>query len=506
MKTVIVSVRILTVILGLLIINACTNLDEKNYDTTTIDKYYKTDDDYLAAIGLPYSQLHKIAHHGSIWTIQEISTDEMFIPNRDIDFFDYPWLRIHTHQYNPRDREINNAWNFCFDGVIACNSLINQFLERGEPIKAEPYILELRALRVYFYYWLLDMFGNVPIFDKFPIVDNTPNQTREEVYNFINKEITELLPKLTKNVNASTYSRVNFWTLRTYQAKLYLNAEVYIGVNKYTEALAACNDIISSDKYELESNFSNNFKEKNENSKENIFVVPYDSKYVKGFNWAHMTLHYESQSTYNLQEQPWNGYCTLSDFYNSFDNNDIRKQANFIAGPQFAADGSRLIDQKAESLDPDGPPLTYTPEIDIRFPECLRQAGVRIGKYEFVKGAAANMSNDFVLLRLADIILMKAECLFRQGNKSSAIVEVNKIRRRAGTTLFTDLTLANLLEERGREMFAEGWRRQDMIRFGAYTEMFQYKNTIDKPCLILFPIPQRQLEANKALKQNECYK
>jgi hypothetical protein len=311
---------------------------------------------------------------------------------------------------------------------------------------------------------------------------------------------------LTKNVDGSTYGRVNYWVLKSYQAKLFLNAGVYTGTAKWNDALAACDEIINSGKYSLENNFSANFKEKNEGSKENIFVVPYDFAKAGGFNWGQMTLHYASQLTYNLQAQPWNGYCSLTDFYNSFDNADVRKKANFVAGPQFAADGTRLVDDKAESNDPDGQPLTFTPEINMLEPSCLRQAGVRIGKYEYANGATPNLSNDFVLMRFADIILMKSECLLRNGNKAGAITEVNKIRKRAGVADFTDLTLTTLLAERGREMFAEGWRRQDMIRFDTYTKPFQFKTATDKACIIVFPIPQNQLNTNPALIQNECYK
>lgn len=508
MKRVKILSKGLLIVLGLMTVtNSCTNLDEELYSTIASEKFFKTDGDFLAAVGSAYTQLYGAGNHNAMWSIQEVSSDEMIIPQRGGDWEDGgQWLRMHKHEYNAKEESFNNAWNFCFGGVLACNRLTQQLTEKADPAKAAPFLIELKALRAVYYYWLLDLFGNVPIVDVFPVAGNPPTKTRAEVYAFIEKEMAAVLPQLSKNVDGSTYGRVNYWTLKAYQAKLYLNAKVYSGTAKNAEALAACNEITGSAKYSLESNFSANFKEKNDGSKENIFVVPYDFAKAQGFNWGQMTLHYVSQSTYNLQDQPWNGYCSLTEFYNSFDNADIRKKANFVAGPQFSADGVRLVDDKAEANDPDGKPLTYTPEINELFPSALRQAGVRIGKYEFANGAKPNLSNDFVLMRYADIILMKAECLLNAGDKAGAIVEVNKIRARASAPALTDLTAVTLLAERGREMFAEGWRRQDMIRFGTYTGTFQFKTAVDKPCAIVFPIPQNQLNTNPALVQNECYK
>jgi starch-binding outer membrane protein, SusD/RagB family len=488
--------------------NSCTNLDEELYAQIASAKFFKTDDEFVAAVGAAYTQLYGSGNHNAMWSDQEVSSDEMIIPQRGGDWLDGgQWLRMHRHEYNAREESFNNAWNFCFGGVIACNRITAVLTEKADPAKAAPYLIELQALRAIYYYWLLDMFGNVPIVDKFPVDGNPATKTRAEVFAFVEKEIAAVLPKLTKNVDGSTYGRVNYWVLKGYQAKLYLNAGVYTGTPKYTEALAAANEIIGSGKYSLETNFTANFKEKNDASKENMFVVPYDFAKAQGFNWDQMTLHYASQATYNLQSQPWNGYCSLTEFYNSFDNADARKKGSFVAGPQFASDGTtRLLDDGAEANDPDGKPLTFTPEINQLEPGCLRQAGVRIGKYEYAIGATPNMSNDFVLMRYADFILVKAECLLRNGDAAGALVEVNKIRARAGAAPFTTLTLPTLLAERGREMFAEGVRRQDMIRFGTYTGPFQFKTAVDKACIVVFPIPQNQLNTNPALLQNECYK
>ncbi|MEO5581672.1 MAG: RagB/SusD family nutrient uptake outer membrane protein, partial [Saprospiraceae bacterium] len=150
--------------------------------------------------------------------------------------------------------------------------------------------------------------------------------------------------------------------------------------------------------------------------------------------------------------------------------------------------------------------LNFTPKINEQFPNCLRQGGARIGKFEYASGATPNLSNDFPIFRLADILLVKAEALWRKNNAdATALAIVNQIRARALATPFSALTADLLLAERGREMFAEGWRRQDLIRFGQYTAARPYKPADTKACFDIFPIPKPQLDANKSLKQNPCY-
>jgi len=193
----------------------------------------------------------------------------------------------------------------------------------------------------------------------------------------------------------------------------------------------------------------------------------------------------------------------LEEFYNSFDDNDVRKNS-FLVGPQFAADGTRLIDISAEADDPDGEPLTFTPEINELAPNALRQAGVRVGKFEFASGAAASLSNDYPLIRLADMYLTKGEAAFRQGKTGDALEAINMVRERAGMPAFTSLTLEDIYDERGREMFAEASRRTDQIRFGTWNDPWWEKGE-SEPFRALFPIPLQQINANPNLVQNPGY-
>ena len=220
-----------------------------------------------------------------------------------------------------------------------------------------------------------------------------------------------------------------------------------------------------------------------------------------------MTLHYSSQLTFNLAQQPWNGYSSLEEFYNSFDANDTRI-GSFLEGQQFASDGTPLTDELFEADDPDGTNLNFTPQINMLTPNAWRQGGVRVGKWEYADGADASLSNDFPIFRYADVLLMKAEALWRMNNGDAmALSLVNDVRRRAFGDNSGDLvalTADELLAERGREMFAEGYRRQDLIRFGRFNDAW-WEKPASAATKNIFPIPQPQRDVNPQLQQNPGY-
>ncbi len=492
---------------------ACTDLNEDLYSQVSADEYQNvlknyTDAQYADAFLAAYSPFAALGGHNNIGSDQEVSSDEALIPQRGGDWYDGgQWIRMHRHEFTANEESLNNSWKTCYSGIATCNRLIKE-LPVARPSAATTTIAELRALRAVYYGILLDMFGNVPLIVTFPgdLAEAAP-KSRTEVYNFVEKELTEASANLSKNADATTYGRVNYWAAKAALARLYTNAQVYTGTAQWDKAISAADEIISSTKYSLETNYFANFNATNNASRENIFVIPYDAAKLKGFNLAQMTLHYESKATFNLTDQPWNGYCTIASFYDSYEPTDVRR-ANLLEGAQFAADGTtRLLDGGAESNDPDGKPLTFTKVVNEHFPNCLRQAGARIGKYKFANGSTPELNNDYPIFRLADVILMKAEALWRKSAADpTALTLVNSIRTRAGVAAFASLTNDNFLAERGREMFFEAVRRTDMVRFGKFIEPYgPFKPGTDAACKTLFPIPQPQMDANKNLKQNPCY-
>ncbi len=508
----------LLIIGGLLMIfnQSCTDLEEDIYSEVLTDNFYQSDEEFTAALGAAYTSLY--GYLGTVGPIaaQEVSSDELMVPTRGQDWDDGGhWRRVHLHQWTSEDPVISVPWDFCYGGISTCNRLIFTLESSSQP-GGEAFIAELEALRAFFYWLLLDYYGNVPIVTEFDVpADFAPaTSSRQDVFNFVESELLRTAPLLSTNVDISTYAKMNYYVAQAILAKLYLNAEVYTGNARWSDALAACDELVNSGKYGLTGNYYDNFNPNNGNSPEAVFAIPYDRVNAKGFNIVQQTLHYASQGTYQLQAQPWNGWCSLEDFYNSYEDDDVRK-SNFIVGPQFNLDGSPAIDGGVEDNDPDGGQLNFTPEINELGPNCLRQAGARVGKFAYEVGQNPDMNNDFPIFRYADILLMKAEAMWRMNNGSAdALALVNQVRNRAGVDPFASLTEDDLLAERGREMFFEAHRRTDLIRFGKFNDEW-FGKTADAsqapdpgrfdPEVRIFPIPKGQLDANPNLVQNPGY-
>lgn len=533
-------------IIGLLLVTSCTKLEEKDllYGTATNVNFGQTDAEIVALMAAAYTNLYgSFGGDGNIMRLLEVPTDEIVVPTRGPDWGDGGhWVRLKRHTTVPADAGPGNTWSFLFQGVNTCNRVINLLETIGTPA-SEKFISEMKALRAIYYYWLLDLFGNVPISTDFTETDPPPNNTRKEVYDFVEKELTDALPDLQKtgpNDNA-TYGRVNYYTAQAVLAKLYLNAEVFTGTAQWDKTIAASDDIINSGLFALMPNYSDNFKKDNKGSTEFIWVIPYDEIQATGFNLPHATLHMENQETYKMGGQPWNGWASVQEFYNSYidpaqnpgpqgtvvgldpkglptTGTTDKRLSNFIVGPQFKSDGiTPLTDGAADATDPDGPAMTFTPYINELEPGAWRQSGARIGKYEFYRGMTGQLSNDWVLFRYADILLTKAEALARKSsnwNDATALALVNQIRTlHGGVDPYVTMTAATFLAERGRETFFETTRRQDQIRFGTYNSAFRFHpaDPVDNlgPSGInhvnIFPIPESVLNANKNLNQNPGY-
>ncbi|AFL83124.1 RagB/SusD family protein [Belliella baltica DSM 15883] len=435
--------------------------------------------------------------HGGFYSYQEITSDEMAIPVKGGDWNDGGvWVRAHRHTWNVDDGELNGVWDTPFRVIAETNSLIQQFPDIQELAG------EMKVLRAFSYLVLLDNFGGgIPLVIETTTDPNPPSSSRQELFDFIESSILENAEILTKD---NRRTNLNFWTAHMILAKLYLNAEVYIGQSRLADANAMLDIIINDGPYSLAPNYFSNFATSNQNSVENMFTLPYDANNAPGFNIHLMTLHYESRKTFDLVDQPWNGYAALEEFYNSYEDDDLRKD-NFLVGPQFALDGvTPLSDEAGFDGDPDGVEVNFTPEINELEPVAFRQAGARVNKFEIAIGAQSELNNDFPVFRYADVLLMKAEVLLRQGDAATALTYVNQVRQRAGVEPYTTLTLDNLLEERGRELFAEGWRRSDLIRFNRFGSPWWEKPS-STATRHIFPVPLNKILSNTNLTQNPGY-
>jgi hypothetical protein len=446
--------------------------------------------------------LNGTATNGGFFAIQEGGTDEAVITQKGGDWFDGGlYINMHKHIYTPQTWSINGAWEDAYNGIGQCNALL-----KGNTDQAK--IAQLRTLRAFFYWRLLDAFGNVKLFVA-PDTD-VPQSTRAQVYAFVESELLAAIPNLP--TTKQEYGRLNQFGAYALLSRLYLNANIYTGTQQYQKAIDAADKVINSGLYTLDPNYAKVFAPDNVENMEHIFVAPFDQSTGTGATWAQMTLHYPSQLTFRLQEQPWNGFSTLEEFYKSYDAADKRRAANFIEGPQVDASGNPILDLAFDKADPDGAQINYTPFINQLSPNASRQGGARFGKFSNKLGQAANMDNDFPLFRLGEVLLNKAEAIQRlNGNFShaDALLLVNQIRTRAGVTAFGTMTEGDMLAERGRELFVEALRRTDLIRFGAYQKAWWEKPAEGDTHTNLFAIPIEQINAaangaNK-LTQNPGY-
>lgn len=533
---------------------SCTKLNTPVYSSVPSSEFWQTSDQFLAGVAPIYTALQSTSQWDPL-ELNEESADEIIIPTRGNDWLDNGnHQRIYLHTWTANDGPVNSAWTAAFTGISNCNYIMNVIRKLPSipsGVDTTDYIAQLRIMRAYYYEMALDMFGNVPIVSSFDIDPSTvKNNTQKEVFNFIESELLASIPNANPNVDLTTYGKANKWVGFAVLAKLYLNAQVYTGTARWADCAKACDSIILSGKYSLMSSYFDNFKPQNDNSTENILVVPYDKNYITGNARENATLHYNDIAPFGLLSGMYNGWCSHGDFYygnydttstytvtngKSYRTFNDQRTGQFLVGQQYSdlyfypPDKNILVlSHESDSLFDNKTPLVYEPNFNTLVYSTSQEEGRLVGarsvKYFPEAGTQANMSNDAVLFRLADFILMRAECIMRgapAGSTGTAVQLVNQIRDRAYGNAghdwtAADITPANMLAERAREMAWEGWRRQDLIRFDVAdnTNLFGgAKGGTRSPAkpadadthLRLFPIPDAQHTSNGNLVQNPGY-
>jgi hypothetical protein len=518
---------LLTSMLGAATFYSCTDLDEQVYSEVLSSSYQPTEKDLPAIVAPVYSSLRGLMlGWQGYFDLQEESADAIITPARPNGWDDGgTYRRMHQHTWTSLQWQPENAWQSSFRSITTANRVLSQIADGDIPVTTgkDNVVAELRAVRALAYYLLLDNHGNVPIVTDFKDINLPKQSKRKEVYDFVVKELTEAMPFLSESAS-TTYGQMNKWAAKALLAKIYLNAEVYTGTADWAKAITAADEVIASNNYVIDANYSDVFTWTNFNSKEIIFAIPYDEIYGTG-NQIHMkTLDPLSRTVYPMNAGPWGGNCAVPQFIDTYDPEDSRLTDTWIMGPQRNATTGAVVITYSKSV----PSMLATASTD----------GYRIGKYKIKPNATGSLDNDFPLLRYADVLMIKAEALLRTGKADEAAVIVTNVRKRAfknnpakatvtGADLAKgskynygiqavdgtiterqggdDVKFGRFFDELGWEFAAEAHRRQDLIRFGLYEKKKWFNHSPQSGQRSLFPIPQNELDKNTNLDQNPGY-
>ena len=479
------------------------------------------------------------------------------------------WNAMYQHRWTATDEPLYDTWKYLYKVIVLCNKSLDVVWEKSSYGSSSPvlsddqrdaYSAEVRAVRALMYYEAMDMFGRIPLIkstyeeldlqavenlksNEHVSASNLPEQSeRSEVFRFIFDELQQALPYLPdehSNKEGNYYGRITQPVVNFLLAKLALNAEIYmyddwtqgyahrpsgkdisfkipLGNNNslangfymrnaWETCIYYC-DQLAKEGYCLEDDYAFNFSTHNETSKENIFTIPMDKNiYTNQFHYLFRSYHYTHGGALGWGSE--NGTCaTIStmkaNHYGEADE-DARCKLNFVAGV-VKVDGKELEMDNGKSLE-------YQPfEVmqNLTNSPYIKTAGARMAKYEVDRTSYMDgklQSNDIVLFRYADALLMKAEAKVRNGEDGSQ--ELNAVRSRVGMPA-RPATLDNILEERLLELVWEGCRRQDLIRFCKFTGAYDLREPLENEAsgyTIVFPIPQKCRDLNDNLTQNPGY-
>lgn len=547
-------------------LTGCTNLDETIYSKLPGDGSYEfTENDIQSQYGPIYDRLRDMydGWEGYMDISQECG-DILMTPFRyETSGWGAQYIPLHTHEFNSTINHLYRPWYSCYQGISACNTLLDtESIADNEIASAE-----LRTFRALFYYVLFDLWRNIPVTttNKVPAGFMPEQETPEFTYNFIVNELNESKPLLTKTKEVG---QLNYYVACMILAKMYLNHDAWFpdapDSKYYGMAIDEVNEVINSGLYSLASTYRASFASNNSECDEIIFALMYSNQYA-GYGTGHGTNHFckwfmaGSQGMFGVTFDPWNGSACIPQFLETYDRDDSRKADTWKWGEQNDINGNPIYI--------DGVRLNYTPEVySIESPGAAGMQGARLWLYEIEPGNIGTSNCNVPFFRLADAMMIKAECLLRLGGYKGETEQVaadlvSQVRQRAfasnpakavrtveqlkGGSVYDygrrsthgeidnatgelnvtevfetheggdDIILGGLLDELAWEFPYEHHRRQDLIRFKLTNgcNVFNGKSWFDKlpntnPTdhhLDIFPILRDNLQGNPNLKQNPGY-
>ena len=458
-----------------------------------------------------------------VYALEELTTDELIEPTRGGDWDDNgAWRVLHAHKFDADHVRVREVFDALGNVLYSTTDML-----RFTPTTQQK--AEARMLRAFAEFMMLDGWGQVPYRDVGENVLNLPRVRKgADEITYIISELNAALPDLP---NGPT-TRCNKNACRVLLMKCYLNKGAFTNKTTptfdaadMTQVITLADQVIGSGSYTFSSKYFDAFAPNNTViGSENIWT----QENIGGTSAGNMRSRWHSGMHYNQNPSGWNGFTTLSDFYNKFEAADKRRGINYLSpgGPPnptgqvnvgFLRGQQYDVTTGTALKDRTGAPLFFTDAVSlIERGTNLEVTGIRAYKYpiDFQFDNNGNVDNDYVYFRLGDVLLMKAEAIMRGGTGATnaggygttALALVNSLRTHSSrnASALASLSMDQLIDERGREMYLESWRRQDLIRFGKFLTPWQEKPT-DDPKYLYFPIPNGQLAANPNLTQNPGY-
>lgn len=475
--------------------------------------------------------------------MQTLSTDEEILPARGGNWYNSGEnQQLHYHNWNAGNAYMESMWSWT-STIIGLGTQEMALLNEDEPAattgKATA-LAEIRAVRAYAYFMMMDLFGSIPIDTTAGSFVSQPQSTRATVAAFIESEIKAALPYLSTTVNTSTYGRMTKYAAYALLAKLYLNDDYYTGTDRYNDCIAACDTLINSGLFSLQpmSSYFSQFAYNNgPGESEFIFAIPENPTFSSGpwgFRGTNLHMRYDpprsEKAKFSLSFTPSAPESTIPSYYAYFyDPGDIRNN-QWLTGLQYLKDGVTPVTVTTTNIgynqfytgsDP-GASYTYqvnlTPDIILRQDsasfdcgndEIAWNMGYRCIKfYPDSTAPSTAMNNDIPVFRYSDILLEKAEAILRGGTATlsqTPLTLANELRaQRTTSAAWNTVNLDSIYNERCREFTQESWHRNDMIRFGYFENAWGFKTDAD-PNHRIYPIPVAAMALNTKLVQNPGY-
>ncbi|WP_299898239.1 RagB/SusD family nutrient uptake outer membrane protein [uncultured Aquimarina sp.] len=503
----------LSALFSIMLLVSCTDLEIEPTDSVieNLTGEFSGVGDVDAAITNVYNSIYgQLGNQADLYALNEVTSDELLVPTRGTDWGDNGlWRNLHEHTWSAIHPFVLNNWNNMNTNVFNTTEIIDS---RSGADAAQ--LAQAKFLRAFSMFWIMDMYGQVPFRepDEGPEIDPRVF-TRAEALDFVLTDLNEAIPDLPVIGPSASTNRASRAAGNYLLAKVLLNKHIYngSGTPDAADMTAVVNavDAIAADGFALQAGYFDIFKQDVDNE-----TIWFAETGVGNRIWN--GLHYNQNAEGN-GGGGWNGFSTLAEFYDLFEgdpNINIPGSGQeerrgfvptdgsfqgigfgFLVGQQYDENGDPLTDRP-------GQPLNFTRD----FAGLLgndENRGIRTIKYHPDNGA---FTNHEIVFRYADAHLMKAEAIFRGGSSGDdALAMVNELRSIRNTTnSLGSLTEQDILDERGRELYKEFWRRNDQIRFGKFTEAWGLKSNTED-FRVLFPIPAGALISNPNLTQNPGY-